>query len=431
MLLTLAAPAALALFSLSQPPAQQAGPQAAPQDGHMDWTGVLDEESFAALHDLTDREAPALTGEDIEVGGMNCYLSQPALGESIGAVIVIHEWWGLNEHVKHWTDRLASDGYTALAVDLYGGAVATDRQGAMAAMRSVKDDEAVAKLLAAHEFLTDPSGDIRAERTASIGWCFGGKWSLRLAMAEPELDAGILYYGRLVTKPDELKPINAKMLGVFGNEDRSIPPAVVAEFKDAMKAAGKELRLRQYDAAHAFANPSSGSYDTENATKAWKESRMFLTEHLWPERPEGSISAKTRELGMWTPDGWEPQEVGAFSSAAFKVGTASKCTVTFLRGDGGGILANLNRWNTQMGADEFTQAEVDALPTLPVLGVLAPTMKAEGSYTPMGGDKVDAAALIATIAPIGGESAFIKLIGPADEVAAATAAYTAFCRSLR
>ena len=420
MLYTLAASALLALMSQPQL-----------DDTNMDWTGVLDEASFAALHDLTDREVPALTGEAIEVGGMNCYLSQPALGESVGAVIVIHEWWGLNEHVKHWTDRLASDGYTALAVDLYGGTVATDREGAMAAMRSVNGDDATKKLLAAHAFLTDPKGDIAAERTASIGWCFGGAWSLRLAMAEPELDAAVVYYGRLVTEPDELKPIGAKMLGVFGNEDGSIPPAAVAKFKDAMKSAGKDLRLRQYDAAHAFANPSSGSYDAENATKAWKESRMFLAENLWPELPEGSVSAKTRELGMWSPDGWEPQEVGAFSSAAFKVGTSAKCTVTFLRGEGGGILPNMNRWNTQMGAAEFTQADVDALPTLPVFGILAPTMRATGSYTPMGGTKVDDAALVATIAPIEGESAFIKLIGPADEVEAAIPAYTAFCRSLR
>ena len=423
MLHTLSAPVALALFSLSQP--------AAIQDGHMDWTGVLDEKSFAELHELTDREAPALTGKTVEIGGMNCYLSQPALGRSLGAVIVIHEWWGLNEHVKHWTDRLASDGYTALAVDLYGGTVATTREGAMTAMRSVKEEEATAKLVAAHAFLTDKDGEIRAERTASIGWCFGGGQSLRLAMAEPELDAAIIYYGHLVTEPAKLKPINAKLLGVFGNEDGSIPPAAVAKFKDAIETAGKELHLRQYDAAHAFANPSSGSYDTENATQAWKESRSFLAASLWPESPGGLITADTRELGMWTPPGWEPQEVGAYSSAAFKVGASSKCTVTFLRGEGGGLMTNLNRWNTQMGAAEFTEADVDALPTLPVLGVLAPTMKAEGSYTPMGGEKVDAAALIATIAPIDGESAFIKLIGPADEVAAATAAYTAFCRSLR
>ena len=362
---------------------------------------------------------------------MDCYLSRPSMGESLGAVVVIHEWWGLNEHVKHWTDRLASDGYTALAIDLYGGVVATERKGAMAAMGSVKKSEAVKKLLAAHAYLTDPTGDIRAERTASIGWCFGGKWSLQLAIEEPELDAAILYYGQLVTTPDDLRPMEAKVLGVFGNEDASIPPAVVAKFKEAMDIMGKDLVLRQYDAAHAFANPSSKRYDAENATSAWRESRKFLVESLTPEQPEGSFGSKTRELKMWTPENWEPVEVGAFSSAAFKVGSASKCTVTFLNGDGGGMLANMNRWNSQMGAMKFSQGDMDALPLLPVLGVLAPTMKAEGSYTPMGGEKVDDAALVATIAPIEGESAFIKLIGPADEVKAATAAYTAFCRSLR
>ena len=158
---------------------------------------------------------------------------------------------------------------------------------------------------------------------------------------------------------------------------------------------------------------------------------MFLAETLWPERPKGSFGDKTRKLEMWTPDGWEAQAASAFSAASFKVGASSKCTVTFLNGEGGGVLANLNRWNSQMGAEKLSEAEVDALPTLPVLGVLAPTMKAEGSYTSMSGNKVESAALVGTIAPIGGETAFIKLVGPKDEVTAATAAYTAFCRSLR
>ncbi|MGK0484085.1 MAG: carboxymethylenebutenolidase, partial [Planctomycetota bacterium] len=361
MLHTFATPVALALLGLAQttPPAAPAGLSAAfpvsPQDGlqagddgAMDWTGVLDEASFAALHDLTDAEAPELTGESIKVGGMDCYLSKPAIGESLGAVIVIHEWWGQTDHIKHWTDRLASDGYTALAIDLYGGVVATDREGAMKAMRSVDQDTAIEQLLAAHEYLSDPAGAVKAERTACIGWCFGGGWSLQLAMAEPELDAAVVYYGRLVTEPKELKGINASMLGVFGNQDGSIPPAAVAGFKDAMKTAGKELRLRQYDAEHAFANPSSGRYDAENAAKAWRETRMFLVEKLWPARPEGSIAGKTRDLEFRAPEGWEPMKVGAFSTAAFQVGANSKCTVTFLGGEGGGVLPNLNRWNQQM-----------------------------------------------------------------------------------
>ena len=94
----------------------------------MGWTGVLDEDAFAALHDLKEGEAPELRGEDIEVAGMDAYLSRPAHGEPLGAVIVIHEWWGLNDHVRHWSDRLASDGYVALAIDLYGGTVATTRE---------------------------------------------------------------------------------------------------------------------------------------------------------------------------------------------------------------------------------------------------------------------------------------------------------------
>ena len=400
-------------------------------DSSMDWTGVLDEASFSALHELTGEKAPAPLGKTVDVGDMKAYLSLPKVGEPVGAVVVIHEWWGLNDHVKHWTDRLASDGYAALAVDLYDGTVATTREEALAAMRQAGSDEkkALERLAAAHAFLSDPEGDIAAERTASIGWCFGGAWSLKLAMAEPELDGAVIYYGRLVDDPQALKTIQAPVLGVFGNNDRGIPPEAVAKFKAAMDTAGKDIQLRQYDANHAFANPSSARYDAEHAAAAWRETRAFLCEKLsYPAAGEPFTSG--RELKMFTPDGWKPAEVGKFSAAAFDVGNA-KCTVTFLRGNGGGLKPNLDRWRQQMGEKPFTEDEVKALPTLPILGRLGSTMRARGAYTPMGGKKVDDALLIGTIAELDGESIFVKLIGPADEVEAATSAYAAFCRSLR
>ena len=116
-------------------------------------TGVLSEEGFKALHELTDEKRPAPRGEMVEAGGMKAYLSLPKGKPPVPAVLVIHEWWGLNEHIKFWADRLAADGYAALAVDLYEGKVAANRDDAMKYMRSVDPEKAIARLKAAHALL--------------------------------------------------------------------------------------------------------------------------------------------------------------------------------------------------------------------------------------------------------------------------------------
>jgi carboxymethylenebutenolidase len=272
----------------SRPPAPPA-PTPGMQDpaGPMGWTGVLDEKAFAALHDLKSEKAPALRGSMVPLGDGKAYLSLPAGKPPFPAVLVIHEWWGLNDHVKHWTDRLAADGYAALAVDLYQGKQATTREEASAAMQAVDESRARATLLQAARFLKeDPR--VQASRRGSIGWCFGGGWSLQLALAAPDLDAAVIYYGRLVDDAEALKAIRAPVLGIFGTRDRGIPPAAVERFAAGMKAAGRDLVLRNYDADHAFANPSGARYDAENAAKAWTEVRAFLGVHLKGEKPEAA-----------------------------------------------------------------------------------------------------------------------------------------------
>lgn len=242
------------------------------------WTGALDQDQFAALHELTDAQAPPALGEELELDdGSRAYFSRAADDDAPG-IIVIHEWWGLNDHIRHWTDRLAAAGYHALAVDLYGGTVATTRDGAMAAMRSV-DAEAATRTLgaAAHHLLFD----VGVERYGSIGWCFGGGWSLRTALAQPDLDACVVFYGHLVTDPDELAAIQSPVLGIFGLRDSSIPNEAVDEFEAAAVEAGVPgLRIAQYDAEHAFANPSSARYDASAAEAAWSLVREFLTDNL-------------------------------------------------------------------------------------------------------------------------------------------------------
>ena len=243
-------------------------------------TGVLSEEGFKALHDLSKEKRPKLKGKLIDLGKSKAYLTLPEKGKApFPAVVLIHEWWGLNDHIKYWADRLASDGYATLAVDLYEGKVADNRDDALAYMKGVDAEAALETLKAAHAFMAKDAR-VKAKKRACMGWCFGGGWSLKLALAAPDLDAAVIYYGRLNTDPEKLKAIKAKLLGVFGNQDRGIPPDVVNEFEQGLEKAGVDNKILRYDAPHAFANPSNARYVQEAAEDAWKHARTFLSSNL-------------------------------------------------------------------------------------------------------------------------------------------------------
>ncbi|MHC4549235.1 MAG: dienelactone hydrolase family protein [Planctomycetota bacterium] len=243
-------------------------------------TGVLSEEAFKKLHELSKEKRPPPQGKLIQLKRSKAYLSLPRKGESpFPAVLVIHEWWGLNRHIKYWCDRLAADGYAAMGVDLYDGKVAETRDDAMKYMRSVDEKKAVAVLEEAHQFLK-LSRSVRATRRGCIGWCFGGGWSLKHAIEAPGVDAAVIYYGRLVTDVERLKSIKAPLLGVFANQDRGIPPKVVSDFETALGKARVEHKILRYDARHAFANPSSARYDAKAAEAAWGHVRRFLAAKL-------------------------------------------------------------------------------------------------------------------------------------------------------
>lgn len=238
-------------------------------------TGPLTEEQFKALHALPTPGPTDLKGQTIDLKGTKAYLSLPPGPGPFPAIVVIHEWWGLNGNIEHWADRLASAGWAALAVDLYSGTVATTREEALAAMKAVDDTKATAIIRAAlDQVATDPR--IHATKKAVIGWCFGGGWSLQAALANPDLDGAIIYYGQLETDPAKLRSIKAKLLGVFGRKDKRIPPEKVAEFEAALKQAGISEEIHEYDAEHAFANPSNPVYDETSAADAWLHVIAFL-----------------------------------------------------------------------------------------------------------------------------------------------------------
>jgi carboxymethylenebutenolidase len=242
--------------------------------------GAVSESEFQKLHELKAEEAPPLKGEMIELDDAAAYLSMPEGADGpVPGVVVIHEWWGLNEHIKHWADRLAALGYAAVAPDLYGGEVATKPDVASKLMKNVDPDRAVSILKTAHTYLRETE-KIGAPKVASIGWCFGGGQSLRLAIADPKLDAAVVYYGFPVLKKEKLDAIEADLLLVYANEDESIPPDQVDQLAMLLDEVDVDYDLHRYDAHHAFANPSGAHYNQQAAADAWEKVQAFLETEL-------------------------------------------------------------------------------------------------------------------------------------------------------
>lgn len=209
-------------------------------------------------------------------------LYTPAGKGPFPALIVIHEWWGLNDWVKEQAAKFADEGYVALAVDLYRGKVAATPDLAHELMRGVPEDRSRRDLQAAFNFLASQS-DVKKDRIGSVGWCMGGGYSLNVALMEPGLAAAVINYGRLATDPAELKKISASILGNFGGKDRGIPAEDVKKFQLALDQLGKKNDIKIYpDAGHAFENPSQQSYRAEDAADAWKRTVDFLARNLKP-----------------------------------------------------------------------------------------------------------------------------------------------------
>lgn len=210
------------------------------------------------------------------------YLARPTAQyfAPLPAILVIHEWWGLNDNVKAMTRRLAGEGYVALAVDLYEGKVATNPDEAKALMEDslTKLRRQVDNLQGGYNYLGE---SFKAPKIGVIGWCYGGGWSLEAGLNVPGLDAVVMYYGRVVTDPAELKDLEAPLLGLFGENDKSLPTADVKAFEAKLKELGKEATIVIYPGAdHAFANPSGGNYNPEAAADAWQRTTGHFAKYL-------------------------------------------------------------------------------------------------------------------------------------------------------
>ena len=209
------------------------------------------------------------------------YLALPVGGGKHPAIIVIHEWWGLNDWVKEQAQKYAAAGYIALAVDLYRGQVGTTPDEAHILIRGLPDDRGLRDLEAAFAYLASRP-DVHANKIGSIGWCMGGGWSIKLVEDQPKLAAFVVNYGSLPTDPAIIAKLKAPMLGNFGAEDKGIPPESVHAFEAAMKAAGRNADIKIYDGAgHAFENPNNkDGYRPEATVDSEKRISAFFQKYL-------------------------------------------------------------------------------------------------------------------------------------------------------
>jgi carboxymethylenebutenolidase len=230
----------------------------------------------------TDVETKVVNYATVNGQEIQGYLARPeGVDEPLPGIIVIHEWWGLNDNIRAMADKLAGEGYTALAVDLYNGQVAENSEQAQEYMQAAMQDAEAAQenLEQAYAFL---ERDQDAPEIGTIGWCFGGGLSLNAALLLPDrIDATVIYYGRLVTDSEKLETLKMPILGIFGAEDQGIPPSMVKEFEDTLQSLNKDASIHIYEGAdHAFANPSGTRYNPEAAKDAWQKTLDFFAAHL-------------------------------------------------------------------------------------------------------------------------------------------------------
>jgi carboxymethylenebutenolidase len=237
--------------------------------------------AFASMHIAPIKVNPA----DL-LGGMTSFEAAdgkpasayfiPSKKKSKKWLIVIQEWWGLNDHIKLEADKYyaALGDMNVIAVDMYDGKVAATPDSAMKLMRGADMGRMNAIIQGA---IKNAGADASIY---SVGWCFGGMWSLQTAiLAGPQAKGSVMYYGRPESNMEKLKSIQCDIIGFFGNKDQAPSPAMVNDFENNMRLAGKNLSVNRYEAGHGFANPSNPSFNPTATADAYAKAIAFLQAH--------------------------------------------------------------------------------------------------------------------------------------------------------
>jgi len=191
-------------------------------------------------------------------------------------LFVIHEWYGLNDYIKQEAEKLSNElGINVLALDLYDNKVAAGRDSAARYVQSVKTDRAMHIIHGAFAYVGTNA------KVFTIGWCFGGGWSLQAAIEGGKQTVGcIMYYGQPEKDIARLKKLNSDIIGFFGNKDQFPGPAIVDQFVTDAEKAGVKLIVNRYDAGHGFANPSNPSHNKEATDDAHVKVLAYVKERM-------------------------------------------------------------------------------------------------------------------------------------------------------
>ena len=242
---------------------------------------VLASPGLARAAAESTREVHLTLADGTQVGGA---LALPE-GKGRAGILLIHEWWGLNDQIRAVAVEFAKLGFVALAADLYGGKSATSPDEARSLMQAVDRGAATQTLVAWVDWLR--GHDASSGKVATIGWCFGGGWSLNASIATP-VDATVVYYGNVKKSAADVASLHGPVLGHYATEDQWINKEMVAGFEASMQAASKTATSHWYDAKHGFANPTTARYDEADATAAWERTIAFLDRALSMSASAGS-----------------------------------------------------------------------------------------------------------------------------------------------
>lgn len=206
------------------------------------------------------------------------FLAKPSTAGNFPAVVMIHEWWGLNENIEEMAEKLASHGYIVLAVDLYKNQVGTTSEEARQLVTAFDSKVGVENMNSAVSYLKT---EYSVESIGSIGWCFGGGQSLNLAINNSDLDATVMYYGQVSSDSEKLSNISWPLLGIFAEKDQGITVSSVKQFELQLNDLGITNEIIIYPGVdHAFANPSGDRYAPEESQDAWQKTVSFFNNNL-------------------------------------------------------------------------------------------------------------------------------------------------------
>jgi carboxymethylenebutenolidase len=253
------------------------------QDATTEFAAFASQEDFRMMHpDPLPYHYTGVIGEPVTFStpdGATGYGFQfKAKAPTKQYLLVFHEWYGLNDYVKKEAEKLYNDlgsKVNVIAIDLYDQKVATNREDAAKYIQSVKTERAQAIIRGAFTMIGTDA------KIGTIGWCFGGGWSLQASiLAGRQAIACVMYYGMPEKDVNVLSTLNAPVLGLFAKKDKNITPEVVAAFEQNMRVAKRTVRTKEYEAEHGFANPSNPNYDSEATRDAYKETLIFLKERF-------------------------------------------------------------------------------------------------------------------------------------------------------